>query len=259
MKETLSKNEYAYQRLKEEITSGVFIPGEKLVVGSISKRYQVSPMPVRNAINKLQSEGFVAVTPMCGAHVHVWNYDTFCSLMQISTVLEKTASRLAAHYVTEEILEELRSICKKMESAGLSRNFQLYEQYNHSFHFLIYRQCRNDDLYEHIQELHEKTYPYTSISFHIKGRIQLSMAQHKEWLAALENHDPDASEAICSLQRVQSYSNFLTHLESCLEHLDDGEAYYYIYGFGSTFANMSVEEIKEKLSSYREAMDILRN
>ena len=258
MKEALSKNEFAYRRLKEEITSGFFAPGEKLVVSSICKRYQVSPMPVRNAINKLQSEGFVAVTPMCGARVHVWNYDSFCSLMQISTVLEKTASRLAAYYITDEVLEELKAICRKMESAGMSRNYQLYEQYNHSFHFLIYRQCRNDDLFEQIRELHEKTYPYTSISFHTAGRIQLSMAQHKEWLIALENHDAASSEAICNLQRVQSYSNFLTYLESCLEHLDNAEANYYIYGFGSNFTNMSIEEIRNKLVSYREAMDILR-
>lgn len=63
----------------------------------------------------------------------------------------------------------------------------------------------------------------------------------------------------CSLQRTQSYSNFLSHLEGCLEHLDDGESNYYIYGFGSTFADMSAGDIRKRLRSYREAMDILGN
>ena len=253
----VSKNDYAYHRLKEEIITGYLAPGEKLTVNTLSERYQVSTMPVRNAIQKLRSEGFVAITPRCGAKVHVWDYDEFNSLMQLSTVLEMTASKLAAFYIDEESIAMLNSLCKKMESAGMSRNYPQYEQYNHRFHFAIYENCGNPYLMEQISEMHEKTYPYTSISFHIEGRLKISMEQHKTWVKALADHDGETCAELCKTQRVQAYGNFLSYLENCLEHLDNPESNYYIYGFGSTFSGMPIEEIRKKLDSYHKSMELL--
>lgn len=48
-----------YSRLRESIMNGGFSPGEKNAMRKIAERYGVSTMPVREALNKLQMEGFV--------------------------------------------------------------------------------------------------------------------------------------------------------------------------------------------------------
>lgn len=48
-----------YLRLRENIIKGEFSRGERISIRKISERYGVSTMPVREALNKLQSEGFV--------------------------------------------------------------------------------------------------------------------------------------------------------------------------------------------------------
>ncbi|MFR8331847.1 MAG: GntR family transcriptional regulator [Oscillospiraceae bacterium] len=61
--EFVTKTTYAYERLKREIMDGTLGQGEKLVVNAISQRYQVSPMPIREALLKLEQEGLVNPHP----------------------------------------------------------------------------------------------------------------------------------------------------------------------------------------------------
>ena len=251
---SITKNEYAYQRLKEEIMSGKYSAGEKLVVDTISHRYNISSMPVREAIKRLEDEGFVQTTPYRGARVHTWDYDEFNELMQISTVLESTASRLAVRNISKSGLDRLRDIVKQMEEAVRFRNLSRYNQLNFDFHFTLYEESGNKELYALISEFHDRTYPYTSISFHTEGRLPVSLQQHQQWLEAIATGNSAGSAALCRQQRVESYQNFLDYLERCLTHLDIPEAHYYIYGFASTFASLSSEEIKKKIQQYRKSI-----
>ncbi len=250
----ITKNEYAYQRLKEEIMAGQYGAGEKLVVDAISRRYHISSMPVREAIKRLEEEGFVQTVPYRGARVHTWDYDEFNELMQISTTLESTASRLAVHNITKDGLAQLREIVHQMEDAVRARNYIQYSQLNFDFHFTLYEGCGNRELYALISELHDRTYPYTSVSFHTEGRLPVSLRQHQEWVEAVAAGDVAASAAFCRQQRTESYRNFLDYLERCLSHLDVPEAHYYIYGYASTFSKLSIEQIQRKISQYRKSL-----
>ena len=250
----ITKNEYAYQRLKEEIMAGEYAAGEKLVVNAISQRYNVSPMPVREAIRRLEDEGFVQSSPYCGARVHTWDYDEFNELMQLSTVLESTASRLAVRNISAAGLERLRDIVRQMEEAVRHRKLPRYNQLNFDFHFTLYKESGNKQLYALISELHNRTYPYTSVSFHTEGRLQVSLSQHQQWLEAILAGDSQACAAFCRQQRIESYQNFLDFLERCLVRLDAPEAHYYIYGFASTFATLTIDEIRKKIRQYRKSI-----
>lgn len=250
----ITKTEYAYQRLKEEIMSGQYTTGEKLVVDAISRRYNISSMPVREAIKRLEEEGFIRTVPYRGARVHTWDYDEFHELMQISTVLEATASRLAVRNITPQGLARLRDIVRQMEDAARMRNLSQYNQLNFDFHFTIYEGSGNKELYALISDFHDRTYPYTSVSFHTEGRIPISLREHQQWLEAIIAGDMDGSAAFCRQQRMESYGNFLDYLERCLTQLNVPECHYYIYGFASTFSKLSIEQIHKKISQYRKSL-----
>lgn len=253
-KQPITKTEYAYQRLKEEIMSGSYAVGEKLVADAISRRYGISSMPVREAIKRLEQEGFVQTTPYRGARVHTWDYDEFNELMQISTALESTASRLSVRNISRESLDRLREIVQRMESAVRSSHLQQYNELNFEFHFTIYEGSGNRELYALISQLHSRTYPYTSISFHTEGRLPVSLRQHQQWVEAISAGDGAASARLCYQQRMESYRNFLDYLEKCLARLDVPEAHYYIYGFASTFSKLTVEQIQKKIAQYRKSL-----
>ena len=255
--EFITKSTYAYERLKQEIMDGVLRQGEKLVVNAISQRYQVSPMPIREALLRLEQEGLVQSAPHQGAWVHTCNYEQFFELIQVSIALESCACRLAAALITGETLKELKQLAEGMEEDVARMDIPSYQEHNHSFHMMIYRSCGNQELYELVQNTHRRTYPYTSIALHTSGRLSMSLQEHLNWLDALARRDGDTCVRLCRQQRLESYSLFLGFLEDCLKDPEDAKNNYYLYGYSDTFAGMTTQEIAGSIAGYRSRMALL--
>ena len=255
--EFVTKTTYAYERLKREIMDGTLGQGEKLVVNAISQRYQVSPMPIREALLKLEQEGLVQSAPHRGAWVHKCNYDQFYELIQVSIALETCACRLAASLISGETLEQLRGLMRGMESAVRSKDISTYQILNDEFHMGIYRACGNRELFELIRNTHRRTYPYTSIALHSIGRMSMSIQEHRDWLDALTRRDGAACADLCRRQRLESYFLFLDFLTDCLADPEDAQNNYYRYGYSDTFFGMSQEEIRHSIEQYRAKMEML--
>lgn len=82
--------------LREEILAGRLVAGERLVEEAIAKRYGVSRVPVREALSRLQSEGFVTIVRYRGAAVSETLVQDGRELLQIRRGLEVLAAQLAA-------------------------------------------------------------------------------------------------------------------------------------------------------------------
>ena len=68
-REKLMKHQEIADILKEEITSGVFSPGQRLVEAQLGERFALTSYKIRQALRKLEAEGFVKVIPNVGAMV----------------------------------------------------------------------------------------------------------------------------------------------------------------------------------------------
>ena len=58
------------RELRKAIIEGQFAPGDRLVEGELCSRYRVSRTPIREALNQLETEGLVTITPGAGAKSH---------------------------------------------------------------------------------------------------------------------------------------------------------------------------------------------
>ena len=68
-KDGKTKNIVVYGKLRQEIVKGTIKPGQKLVMASLAKSFACSVTPVREAIRRLESDGYVTFTPHSGAMV----------------------------------------------------------------------------------------------------------------------------------------------------------------------------------------------
>ena len=82
--------------LREDILAGRLTGGERLIEEAIAKRYGVSRVPVREALNRLQSEGFVTIVRYRGATVSDTLVQDSHELLQIRRGLEVLSAQLAA-------------------------------------------------------------------------------------------------------------------------------------------------------------------
>jgi len=101
----------AYRRIKEMIVLGQLKPGERLTEIPLAKLLNISRTPVREAINRLISEGFLEHVPNCGAFVAKFNESDIMELYEIRELLECYSIRNAMQGDTVEFISLLKKNC----------------------------------------------------------------------------------------------------------------------------------------------------
>ncbi|TWU18747.1 putative HTH-type transcriptional regulator YdfH [Allorhodopirellula heiligendammensis] len=146
--------ERAYEYIREKLASGEFPPGKQLVNRTLAQAIGVSVIPVREAINRLSSEGLVDHVPGAGAYVRRANRQDLNNLYVLRDALESCAAAEAAQYITADQLEELESILDRArqtsdqitrQSKGHSSKRQLdrWMDDEQQFHELLIEASRN--------------------------------------------------------------------------------------------------------------------
>ncbi|HOW71786.1 MAG TPA: GntR family transcriptional regulator [Phycisphaerae bacterium] len=101
----------AYQGLRQKLVRGELQAGQRLVNRVIAKELHVSQTPLREAINRLVSEGVFEFVPGAGAYVHKIDFQELLQLYDLREHLEPFAARRAARHITDAELLEMETIC----------------------------------------------------------------------------------------------------------------------------------------------------
>ncbi len=105
-----------YLMLQEEIASGEMPSGTRLVRRVLAKRFNVSPIPVTEALYRLEQDGLVESAPMYGARVKVWTLDALKNDQVLREALECQAARLCAEHATDAQLNALMNMARELDA-----------------------------------------------------------------------------------------------------------------------------------------------
>lgn len=111
-----SQAEKSYQNLRVKLTGGELPPGTQLVNRSLAEEFGVSVVPLREAINRLSSEGLIKQIPGAGAFVRQPDQQELDELCVLRAALESGAAAEAAQYISPRQLDELDAILDDWES-----------------------------------------------------------------------------------------------------------------------------------------------
>ncbi|WP_137034757.1 GntR family transcriptional regulator, partial [Streptomyces albus] len=111
--------EQVYEALLSLITTRQLRPGQHLVESELADRLGVSRQPVREALQRLATDGWVDLRPAQGAFVHEPSEEEADQLLSVRTLLEAEAARLAAAHAGPEGVAELEELCARGEAALL--------------------------------------------------------------------------------------------------------------------------------------------
>jgi DNA-binding GntR family transcriptional regulator len=129
--------ESVYEALAEMIISRQLQPGQHLVELELAEVLGVSRQPVREALQRLHTEGWVDLEPGYGAFVHVPTEDEADQLLTARTILESESARLAATHVTDESVETLRRLCQDGVDAIEADDIEAFVRANSAFHAAV--------------------------------------------------------------------------------------------------------------------------
>ena len=104
-----------FQRLREDILSGVYQEHDELREITIGEELGVSRTPVREALRQLELEGLVNIIPNRGAYVNMITAKDVQDIYIIRSMLEGICARWATEYITKEQLEDLSSLVESLK------------------------------------------------------------------------------------------------------------------------------------------------
>lgn len=139
---------FAYEHIRKDIIEGFLKPGGKVVVRALCERYGVSSTPVKQALNRLVSEGLMESTPRRGMRVKAVTWSEICDILEIRRMMDLyyvdtvmlTLKNPELHAAFEQNLAAHMALAK--DSTDSAQYQQVY-QLDQAFHRL-YLQCTHN-------------------------------------------------------------------------------------------------------------------
>ncbi|MDP9614428.1 GntR family transcriptional regulator [Streptomyces demainii] len=186
--------ERVYEALLELITTRALRPGQHLVESELAGHLGVSRQPVREALQRLNTEGWVDLRPAQGAFVHEPTEEEADQLLTVRTLLEAEAARLAAASADEAGIAALEELCAKGERAVLDGDVDGAVAANAAFHAEVMRLAGNAVLSELAAQVDRRVrWYYTPVA---RQRGKQSWIEHRELIAAITAGDEQRATAV---------------------------------------------------------------
>jgi DNA-binding GntR family transcriptional regulator len=179
--------ERVYEALLELITTRALQPGQHLVESELAGHLGVSRQPVREALQRLNTEGWVDLRPAQGAFVHEPTEEEADQLLTVRTLLEAEAARLAAANTGTAGITALEELCAKGEQAVADGEVDLVVTVNAAFHAKIMELAGNVVLAELAGQVDRRVrWYYTPVA---RQRGKQSWIEHRALIAAIAERD----------------------------------------------------------------------
>ncbi|ABB16185.1 MULTISPECIES: GntR family transcriptional regulator [Carboxydothermus] len=188
--------ELVFETLREAIINGVLKPGERLMEVQLAEELGVSRTPVREAIRKLELEGFVVMIPRKGAYVAGISLKDVADVFEVRAALESLAAGLAAERITDEEIEELERVLVQQQSLAESDRLEDIIRADTDFHEVLYRASRNERLIQIVSHLREQIQRFRTASLSQPGRLRLALEEHKEIVEAIAERNVEKAQAL---------------------------------------------------------------
>jgi DNA-binding GntR family transcriptional regulator len=175
--------EAVYDALVEMIITAELQPGEHLVENDLAAQLGVSRQPVREALQRMQTEGWVDLRPALGAFVHVPTEDEADQLLAARTLLETESARLAAEHATADQLEHLWALHRRGEAALAADDQEGLVAANAALHSHIVSMSRNKVLADLIGSVDRRVRWYYLPIARVRGKA--AWDEHAELIEAI--------------------------------------------------------------------------
>ncbi len=207
-----SKKELVYDHLRAEILNGTQPPGKRLVIDSLASELGVSQIPIREALQQLQAEGFVTFTAHVGPSVAPIEPDLIWEIFQLLESLEVISCRAACLRMTDDDIRNLEQMVHTMED--LLDTPERWSEENQRFHHALCEWGRTTLVkgfminvlaqWDRVRQYYVKDV--------FSKHLDLSQRDHQELIKALRNRDAEQAEQIVRRHNQRAFSDYAAYL-----------------------------------------------
>lgn len=203
-----------YDRLKRDVLTGQFQPGEKLVERELTDRYGVSRTPLREALKELVRSRLAITVPYRGVFVRQVSFEFAREVYEMRAGLDGIAGFHAATRATRSELTKLGEVCKRI--GVLSEPVETPEEQqerrneilllNMQFHRIVAQMAHNSVLLEKHDELWSSVSLVRQSVWRTGARTESSREEHEEILDVLSRRDAALARSLCERHVERAWS-----------------------------------------------------
>lgn len=183
-------------RLRAAILNGEFAPRQRLVETEIAERFSTSRFVLRNALNRLATEGLVELQPNRGARVREISVEEAVEITEIRRAVEGLVASRAAERVTDTQIAALRVLGHEMAGAVARSDMIRYTELNGRLHGTVRDIGRHASATRIIEQLNGQMVRHQFRLSLVPGRPAVSLPEHLEIIDAICARDPDRAERV---------------------------------------------------------------
>lgn len=186
----MSLLEWSYEQIKQKLFSGELKPGEKLVVSKLAKDLDVSPTPIKEALNRLVAEGVLEALPRRGFQVKRLTIEEIQDVMRCRLMMETYAVDGAIENYKEnpDISKKMREILRSLNKIG-NKNYYEAATLEYEFHSQIIELSGNKklmELYNIMWGVGFSFYIYSYLDYPMICHVK-AVEEHEKMVTYLEN------------------------------------------------------------------------
>ena len=185
----ISLRQQVYDILREELNQGQLRPGDSIKLDVLADKLGISRTPLREALLRLEQEGFVTIKPRSGITVRVLTEDDIRNLYQMIGALEASVLLTEKAAVTPERTARMRLLNDEMKEAVAAGDFDRYYAANLSLHNSYIELSRNQELIRQVTVMKQRLYDFPRKRDILRDWEEASTIEHELILTALENGD----------------------------------------------------------------------
>ncbi|MFE5339465.1 GntR family transcriptional regulator [Isoptericola sp. NPDC056578] len=175
----VSKSQRAYAYLRERIEDGRFVPGYRLVLAQLAGELDMSVVPVREAIRRLEAEGLVTFERNVGAQVALIKETEYQHTMETLALVEGFATALSAPHLSAAQLDAARAVNERMRECLADFDPHRFTELNLEFHAVLFEPCPNPHVLDLVHRGWRRMTVLRDSSFSfVPGRARESVAEH---------------------------------------------------------------------------------
>ncbi len=182
-----------HRALRENILSGAYAPGSRLILSRLAAEHEVSFIPVREALQRLEAERMVSIEPNRGATVTAISIEDMRDIYETRLVLEESAIRAAVARISPTELSRAEAALRSMREHFREGDEPAAYAAHESFHFTLYEVAGSPWTVHLLRQLWASAERYVRLAAGVRPDPALFVAEHEEILAAVKKGDADAA------------------------------------------------------------------
>ncbi|MGV1757339.1 GntR family transcriptional regulator [Rhizobium sp. A22-96] len=195
--------------IRDSIADGSLDEGEPIRQDDVARLFNVSKIPVREALKRLEAEGLVEFHRNRGAVVTSVSEPEIVQIFEVRAILESNALRLSVPFMTEKTFEKAQAYCDAF--AG-ETDVARWSELNWQFHSCLYEDAERPYLVSTIRSVNDRLERYLRVQLTLSHGKETADREHRELLAICRTGDVEKAAAFLTDHIMGACQSLQHHL-----------------------------------------------